>query len=217
MSDGERCLVAGFECIGVDVASSSLYKANHGGEWRDAAREGWEQKLPDCPDENKIPISSCNLPGVPSTADDLAQLFDAIPSKVWISASASYGYTDRISEHFDSLQRTLNISNFFLWQMATVVNFNIDTGSHNYVRVHSCDGALCRKKGLSGACCLQYVHGPTLGSEPVESSRLWNVISIDSDWGYGYDCEGVMLSRVVSLSVSLTWQASSPLQTGAVR
>ena len=133
VSDRERCLVAGFECIGVDVESSSLYKANHGGEWRDAAREGWEQKLPDCPDENKIPISSCNLPGVPSTADDLAQLFDAIPSKVWISASASYGYTDRIP--FSSLQSTLNISNFFLWQMATVVNFNIDTGSHNYVRV----------------------------------------------------------------------------------
>ena len=134
MSDREGCLVAGFECIGVDVESSSLYKANHGCEWASAAREGWEQKLPDCPSEN-MRAGECNLPGVPSTADDLAQLFDAIPSKVWISASASYGYTDRISEHFSSLQATLNISNFFLWQMATVVNFNIDTGSHNYVRV----------------------------------------------------------------------------------
>ena len=31
------------------------------------------------------------------------------------------------------------------------------------------------------------IHGPTLGSEPVESTRLWQVISIDSDWGWGYD------------------------------
>ena len=42
----------------------------------------------------------------------------------------------------------MNISNFFIWQMATVLNMNIDTGSHNY-----------------------YLHGPTLGTEPVESTR----------------------------------------------
>jgi len=52
---------------------------------------------------------------------------------------------------------------------------------------------------------LQYVHGPTLGSEPVESSRLWNVISIDSDWGYGYDygcCKIVILPRFVAFRLA---------------
>jgi len=41
------------------------------------------------------------------------------------------------------------------------------------------------------------------------------VLSVNGEY-FGF-CEGAMLSRVVSLSVSLTWQASSPLQTGAVR
>lgn len=48
--------------------------------------------------------------------------------------------------------------------MATVLNMNIDTGSHNY-----------------------YVHGPTLGKTPSPRNQLWRVISIDSDWGFGYD------------------------------
>ena len=40
-----------------------------------------------------------------------------------------------------------------------------DTGSHNY-----------------------YIRGPRLGVQPPENTRLWGIISIDSDWGYGYDC-----------------------------
>eukprot|EP01045_Picozoa_sp_COSAG04_P003410 COSAG04_NODE_138_length_23662_cov_13.997029_16_plen_172_part_00 len=49
------------------------------------------------------------------------------------------------------------------------------------------------------------MHGPTLGSEPVESSRLWNVISIDSDWGYGYDygcCKIAILPRFVAFRLA---------------
>ena len=39
------------------------------------------------------------------------------------------------------------------------------------------------------------------------------VLSVNGEY-FGF-CEGAMLSRVVSLSVSLTWQASSPLQTAS--
>ena len=47
-------------------------------------------------------------------SDDLDQLFSAIPS--------------RVTDDLGVLPETLNVSNFYLWQMVTTVNMNIDTG-----------------------------------------------------------------------------------------
>lgn len=95
-----------FECIGVDVDTSSLYKANGGCRWRENER-GWEQKLPDCSDAQL----QC---AIPNPQDDLDQLFSAIPS--------------RVTGDLGALPEILNVSNFYLWQMVTTINMNIDTG-----------------------------------------------------------------------------------------
>lgn len=96
-----------FECIGVDVDTSSLYKANGRCQWRENER-GWEQKLPDCPESG---AQECTPP---DPREDLDQLFSAIPS--------------RVTDDLGALPDVLNVSNFYLWQMVTTVNMNIDTG-----------------------------------------------------------------------------------------
>ena len=113
-----------FGCIGVDVESSSLYKANGGCDWGTSAH-GWEQKLPECPEPpagTNPPAGSCTLP---SPQADLGQLFQPLSIGLRVGSTS-------LSTTIDSLSSKLNMSNFFLWQMSTVLNMNIDTGSHNY-------------------------------------------------------------------------------------
>ena len=107
--------------------------------------------------------SGC-VPRTPNPVDELSQLFGTMRPRGGSGASLD-------SSEIDTLANTLNITDFFLWQMVTIVNFNIDTGSHNY-----------------------YIHGPALGTEPLEDNHLWRVISIDSDWGFGYVCHTTALS-----------------------
>ena len=65
--------------------------------------------------------------------DDLDQLFSAIPRT--------------IAGDLGDLSSTLNVSNFYLWQMATTVNMNIDTG------VSSCYLLVAAAVAVAAACC----------------------------------------------------------------
>lgn len=63
----------------------------------------------------------------------------------------------------DELSAVFNVTDFLLWQIVTVYTMNVDTGGHN-----------------------SYIHGPTAGVPQSDANRLWRVINIDADWGYGY-------------------------------
>ena len=63
----------------------------------------------------------------------------------------------------DELTSIFNVTDYMVWQMVTAYSMNVDTGSHN-----------------------SYIHGPTHGVEQSDSNRLWRVINIDADWGWGY-------------------------------
>ena len=62
--------------------------------------------------------------------------------------------------------------------MTTVLNMNIDTGSHNYVSAAMIAPAIFqRMRSLTrNRCCQQYVHGPTINRQPLEANELWRVM-----------------------------------------
>lgn len=73
---------------------------------------------------------------IPDTDEDLDQLFSAIPS--------------RVTDDLGVLPEILNVSNFYLWQMVTTVNMNIDTGvSGPLIGIDSCflSSYLCGEPG----------------------------------------------------------------------
>lgn len=111
-----------------------------------------EEQADNVHEESDAEVCSCGR-----MADDLAQLFEPLNRR---------GVTE------EELSSVLNITDFALWNIATVISENIDTGSHNY-----------------------YIAGPTAGTGPP-AGRLWRVINVDADWGWGHgwcgNCHGAI-------------------------
>ena len=125
---------------------------------------------------------------MPDKREDLGQLF---------------GRISRLPEpkSLRDLSTTLNITDFFLvsvatvglgcdccatltvdrcceqWQMTTVLNMNIDTGSHNCKMVMlSRFAVLCVSLTWISVTIADYIHGPTINRQPLETNELWRVM-----------------------------------------
>ena len=92
----------------------------------------------------------------------------------------------RVTE--DRLARVLNVTDFALWNIATSISMNVDTGAHNY-----------------------NIWGPRFGTAdpPGQPRALWRIVNIDADWGWGHaycgNCRGrVQLTDTDGQRVSAT-------------